>query len=41
MIIFNYDGDLTFSFENKKDKDIENIIPKKLKGIKVKVWAIT
>ena len=33
MIIFNYDGKSTFSFKNKEDKNIENIIPKELKGI--------
>ena len=41
MIIFNYDGKSTFSFKNKEDKNIENIIPKELKGIKVKIWAIS
>jgi len=40
MIIFNYDGKSTFSFKNKEDKNIENIIPKELKRIKVKIWAI-
>ena len=41
MIIFNYDGELTFSFEGNKDKNIENVIPKELKGTKIKVWVIT
>ena len=41
MIIFNYDGKSTFSCKNKEDKNIENIIPKELKGIKVKIWAIS
>ena len=41
MIIFNYDGELTFSFEINKDKNIENVIPKELKGTKIKVWVIT
>ena len=41
MIIFNYDGKSTFSFKNKEDKNIENIIPKELKRIKVKIWAIS
>ena len=41
MIIFNYDGKSTFSFKNKEDTNIENIIPQELKGIKVKIWAIS
>ena len=41
MIIFNYNGELTFSFQGNKDKNIENVIPKELKGTKVKIWAIT